>query len=40
MKHRSLSGHVKKQQELTKADLSPVMMELGTGVGSASFFLL
>lgn len=40
MKHNSLSGHVKKQQELTKADESPVVMKLAAGEGGASFFLL
>lgn len=40
MKHRSLNGHMKKQKELAKGDLSPVMVELGVGGGGASFFLL
>lgn len=40
MKPKSLSDHMKKQQDLTKADLSPVVMELGAGGGDASFFLL
>lgn len=31
---------MKKQQELRKADLSPVVMELGAGGGGASFLLL
>lgn len=40
MKDRSLNGHMKRQKELAKADLSPAMVELGAGGGDASFFLL
>jgi len=40
VKARSLSGHMKKQQEVTKADLNPVVMELGAGGGGTSIFLL